>query len=457
MNQKKRQNEILPFYVKICFGMSSISKAAQGLVASTFLLFFYTEALNIPSNMAANVIFLGKVLDVLDDPLTGILLDRTRSKEGKCRFWLKCFSIPAGLMITLSFWVPDMSPVGTILWVGITYALQATASSLMQIPANTLMGRLTTNKQQQAHLNQISGLFSLTTNFALASITLPLARALGNGDLRHGFAVLGVIYGVLYATPFLVVWAGTKGYEPIDTAEESFTEPISTRDSISALLSNEIWLCVIGMYLLDMVSTTLESSSMVYYFTYNIGNTDLLSLYSAVAGIANAVIFLTLHKFTARLGNSGTAMGGCILTIAAHLFRFLFHDSSVSVMVLGWFFSNAGACMIAGTILPNLFDAKTYGEWKTGVAGEAVAMSGFTLSTKIGMALGTSGVGWLLALVPYVEGAAHQVSDVTNMLFYMGTLMPAGLFALALLLCIPIFKREKEIVQMREEINARKT
>lgn len=448
----------LPIHVKLCYGAGSLGKVVQGLAGSTFLLYFYTEILGVAPGLAGSIIFFGKLFDIINDPLIGAVVDKTHSKDGMCRTYLKYYAVPTGICLFLCFLSPGFSMTGKIIWIALTYGILATASSFIQIPMNTLMGRLTTDGQQRAHLNQISGIVSLGANFIVVSWTLPAAVFFGGGDMQKGFAFVGLSYGILYALSYLIVFWGTRGYEQTEASgrtPEQREPDASLRQIVSALLQNKIWLCIGLYYLFDMIATTLESTAMVYYFQYNLGDTGLLSAYSAVAMICNGVIFATLHLFTRRLGNAGATLLGCAVSMSGDLLRFLFHDSSFTVMAAGWTLSALGSCLVAGTVLLNLFDAKTYGEWKTGIKSEAVLMSGFTLATKIGMALGSAMIGWLLALFPYTEGAQTQPQPVLDLFFTANTLVPAIAFLLVLILTIPVYRAEKRLPQMRRELEKR--
>lgn len=448
--------EKLPLKVKLCYGAGSMGKVVQGLAGSTFLLYFYTEILGVSPGISASVIFFGKLFDIINDPLIGAAVDRVRSEEGKCRIFLKYGAIPAGFLLALCFFCPGNAKKLKIVWIAVTYGLQATASSFIQIPMNTLMGRLSQDEQQRSHLNQISGLVSLAGNFIVTSLTLPLAAAAGGGNMRNGFFAVGICYGTVYALSYLIVYAGTRGCEPAEPARlQRKEEAPGIGAVIGALLKNKIWLCIGLYYLFDMIAATLESTAMVYYFQYNLGDTGLLSVFSAVAMVSNALVFSSLHLFTRKLGNAGTTILGCCLSMSGDLLRFALHDGSFAVMFCGWILSALGSCMVAGTVLLNLFDAKVYGEWKTGIRSEALLMSGFTLATKVGMAVGSAAVGWLLLLVPYTEGAESQPQPVLDLFFGLNTLLPAVVFFLVLILSIPVLKMERKLPQMRRELAER--
>lgn len=444
----------LPLSVKLCYGAGSFAKAVQGLAISVYLLYFYTNALGIRPGLAASIVFWGRVWDIVNDPLVGFAVDRTHSASGRCRSYLIRYAIPAGVVLAACFMVPDLSGTATVVWVTVVYLLQSLASTLTQIPLNTLMGRLTVNREERAQLNQIGLFISLAGNYIVTAYTLPLAALAGSGDVRRGFFWVGIVFGTIYVLAYLIVVWGTRGYEtePEMTEERPMEkEPLN----LGALLQNRIWLCVNGLYLMFTVAITLESSAMVYYYQYVFQDTSLLSGYSKVSTIASLLIFLSLPVLVKQFGNSGVLALGAVSYILGHMFRFAFHDKTISVLTIGWIFANLGLSLISSTIILNIFDSKIYGEWKTGARHDALLMSGFTLSTKIGMALGSAIVGWLLELVPYAEQSIVQPPAVNQLLFLLNTLVPAISVCISLLLTIPVIKNEKDLPRMQREIAAR--
>ena len=55
--------------------------------------------------------------------MMGAIIDRTHSKEGKFRFWLKYMSVPGMVIVALCFFVPELTTTGKIIWVAVTYVL----------------------------------------------------------------------------------------------------------------------------------------------------------------------------------------------------------------------------------------------------------------------------------------------------------------------------------------------
>ena len=112
---------------------------------AAFMLYFYTDVCGIDSTVAATIILIAKIWDIINDPMMGAIIDRTRSKEGKCRFWLKYMSVPGMVIVALCFFVPELTTTGKIIWVAVTYVLQGMISTSLLIPFNTMISRLTSD------------------------------------------------------------------------------------------------------------------------------------------------------------------------------------------------------------------------------------------------------------------------------------------------------------------------
>lgn len=454
----------LPFKVKFMYAMGEFSKTTTIIMLMAFGMYFYTEVCGINSGVAATIILVAKIWDIINDPMMGALVDRTKSKEGKCRIWLKYLSVPGGIIFALAFFMPELTATGKIVWVAITYTLQGMVATGLMIPLNTLMGRLSSDPVERASMNQIKGIVNLIPNIFVPAATMPMVLFFGNGgaDMQRGFLIVGIIYAVVYVVSNLIAYIGTRGYEPLEhLAEEADGEKITVEQPsfgavLKALVKNTPWLFCIGLYLVDMLASSIASTVMTWYFQYNIGSIPLMSLVSTVSLGASLVVYIFLGFFIKKFGNAGTSAIGCVLSIFGFALRFVLHDCNTAVLLAGNIISNLGTGLVGCTILLCIFDAKVYGEWKTGVDNEAILMSGFSVSYKTGQALGVPVAGYLLLTVPYVAQAAVQEQSVLNLWFLESTLLPAVGFAVALVFSLLLIKYEKKVPQMQAEIEARK-
>ena len=189
---------VLPWRVKILYAAGSFSKALLAVAMAAFMLYFYTDVCGIDSTVAATIILIAKIWDIINDPLMGAIIDRTRSKEGKCRFWLKYMSVPGMVIVALCFFVPELTTTGKIIWVAVTYVLQGMISTSLLIPFNTMISRLTSDERQRVQLTQADGIGQMLSQWMVVSLTFTFVGWLGGGDTRKGFLYVGCL---LYTSP----------------------------------------------------------------------------------------------------------------------------------------------------------------------------------------------------------------------------------------------------------------
>lgn len=455
----------LPWRVRLCFGAGAISKNLINVVMAAYMLYFYVDVIGLDSMVASGIILAAKIWDIVNDPMMGVLVDRTRGKkEGKCRYWLKHFSVPGGICLALCMFVPELTTTGKIIWVAVTYVLQGMVATILLIPMNTMIGRLSNDPATRATLSQMQGLFGLLATFIVTGYTMQMTASFGAGDMRVGFAIVGIIYGAVYALGNLVVFWGTKGYDgaEADAPAETDTAPeaekkVTLRESLKALFSNKVWLAIVVSALLAYLTTGISSANLPFYFQYNFPGQDLYSVYSTCNVIGAVTPFIILPILVKRLGNARTATLGFASAFVGYMFRFIMADKTMVIMIIGWLLQGVGGGLFSCVLVLSIFDARVYGLWKTGVDNEAVLMSGFSSAYKIGLALGTPVVGILLKLVPYVPGAAEQADSVLWQLRFQSSALCGLMYVIpCILFAFVVRKNEKKIPEMRAEIEARK-
>ena len=439
----------LPFKVKLCYSVGGFGKSLPTVMLMAYSLYFYNNLCGIDPLIVSAVVFVARVWDFANDPLMAVLVDRTYAKAGRCRVWLKYFSLPAGIAFALCFIMPDFAATGKVIWFIVFYVLQDMIGTATVVPINTMLGRLTSVASERAAMSGMNGYFGILANIVGGSLTMPLVGFFGQGDEVRGFAYVGVIYGALFALSTLIVYWGTRGYDaPGDIyggeKEEGEKERVPVGESIKALITNVPWLFCVGMYFVIMVTLGIASASGLYYFEFNIGNVGLYSTSNAVALIGSIASYAVLKPAVKRIGCARFAILGALVMAVGYFGRFFLHDANAAVVIIGYTVGTLGQSITTSVIMLMVLDCNVYGEWKTGVSHEAVLMSGYSVSYKIG-----STVAW-------VEGAAAQEASVLNLFYYEVTFMPAVGALIAALCAFMFLKYEKRFPEMRREIAARK-
>ena len=136
-----------------------------GLVAG-YITYFGTDIVGVSALAMGNILLVSRIFDGVTDILMGVVIDRTKSKQGKARPWIIRSIIPFVLFTILLFSTPGtISGTAKIVFIFVMYNLYALAYTALGCAMNTLNVRLTRNEKE---INTISTLIM----FALGSTTM---------------------------------------------------------------------------------------------------------------------------------------------------------------------------------------------------------------------------------------------------------------------------------------------
>lgn len=426
------------------------------MMESYFLLFFYTDVIQIPPLAATIFMAIARVWDAINDPMMGVICDKTRSKEGKARFWLKYMSVPAGLCIALTYICPDISVGGRIAWVSVTYLIMGMAKTAVGVPASTLTATMTTDRLERVKLAQYTGIAGLFPNVVVPALTMPLVRAFGGEDLVKGFAVLAIILGVIVAASYLLIYWGSKGYDP-DTSQaaaEAGAEKKSapnTKELLRAALTNPYCLLASLIFCLYLLMAGIMTSTILYYFTYNLGNEDLMGIYSSTVAVGAVISLLFVRVLCKKVGNSMTCLIGGVICVVAFIPRILTSDQVLPVFIVSIVLCGVGSGLVSNVNRQCILDATSWGKLHTGVDNSAVIMSIYSFAQKFGTAASTVIAAGLLALFHY-EGGQTPTPAVLK-LFYVENIVVPVVIAIAMIVLLAILHRmEKQLLKDLAEV-----
>jgi Na+/melibiose symporter-like transporter len=135
---------------KIGYGLGD---TACGFVwqATMFLLaYFYTDVFGLSAGIMGTLFLVSRVLDAVTDPLMGLLVDRTRTRYGQFRPFLLWGAIPFGIVCMLTFYTPDFSAQGKIIYACVTYILLTLVYTFVNVPYCAMPGVTADPKERHA-------------------------------------------------------------------------------------------------------------------------------------------------------------------------------------------------------------------------------------------------------------------------------------------------------------------
>jgi len=222
---------------KIGYGLGDTASNLYFQMFINFLLFFYTDVFGIPAAVAGTLFMVARLWDAVNDPLMGIIADRTSTRWGKFRPYLLWIMVPLAVIGVLAFSTPDLSMSGKIIYAYITYILMMMAYTAINIPYSALLGVLSPHSRQRTSASTYRFVLAFAGAFIVQGATLPLVNYFGGEE--EGISLTGntvVIREVDAGTSRLIVEAD----DGRESSSQKFLVKINRKDELPPEVINPV-------------------------------------------------------------------------------------------------------------------------------------------------------------------------------------------------------------------------
>ncbi len=419
----------------------------------TYLNTYWTDVLNLSDGaMEFLSIFplISAILIALGNFVVGLMVDRTRTPQGKARPYLLLAGVLIAISSVLMFAIPSGNQTVMLAWIAISYIIYYSVAYPLYSVANSLMVPLSTrNEKQRSLLSSVSGIAG-TAASSFGSIVMPIIVPFFNND-----KTVWLIYMSIMAAVSLIFVTLQYYFTRERITEETVKlnikeEKISLGKQLKALFTNKYWTLIMLFFFIFQFVGTMQNFSMAYYCNYILGTYQdgfTQSVLGIVTGIPYAAAVLFVWPLTNKFGIRNSIFYGLIVSAAGCLIAFINPYSWVTV-VIGMFLKCLGAAPAAYVIYALIADVLDHVEAKNGFRcdGLSVSVSGIIMSILQSLCQGIFN-GMLNAtgyIAPVIDSATGNViasaqNAATNNVFiwcYIGFMMIG--YAVCALLILPI-------------------
>lgn len=455
----------LPFKEKFAYGFGDLASVLYWQTFMLYFTYFYTDVFLIPASVAATMFLVSRIWDGVNDPMMGILADRTKTRWGKFRPYLLWLCVPFAIAGVLAFTVPDFGYTGKVIWAYATFILIMMLYTAINIPYTALMGVISPDSNERTSVSSFKFLFAFAAGIIVSATLLPMTKSLGGGNDAKGWQLSFIIYGIAAIAFFLIAFKGTR---------ERVLPPKSQKSSIKQdlyeLVTNKPWLILLATTITFILFVAVRSSVTVHYFKYVIGTQELslpfigkksydfnymVSAYNTVGQIASLLGVLLVSSFAKWVGKKRAFN---IMFIVAIFSTAILYVLNANQLGLIFFFQITGS--ITGGPLSVLLwamyaDTADFGEWKRGRRATGLVFSASTMSQKFGWAFGAFVALNLMSQVGF-EPNVDQSSESIRGLLLLFSLIPAamGVVSMAILFFYPL--HDKRVAQISADLELRR-
>ncbi|NEQ30893.1 MAG: MFS transporter [Leptolyngbya sp. SIO4C5] len=404
-------SEKLSFPTKLAYGAGDLGPAMTANVLAFFLLFFFTNVAGLNPALAGSILLIGKVWDAINDPIVGVLSDRTQSRWGRRYPWMMFGAVPFGLLFIVQWLVPSTNAWVLFAYYVLVSVLFNIAYTAVNLPYTALTPELTSDYNERTSLNSFRFAFSLGGSI----LSLVLAQIIFSqmaGNPVGQYTLLASICAVLsVASLFWCVWGTwSRSYAATgrDRGEQAVDDTPFT-EQLRIALRNRPFLYVIGIYLCSWLGVQVTAAIIPYFVVNWMGQPEAVFTQVALAVQGTALIMLFVWgAISNRVGKKAVYFMGMVLWIGAQAGLFFLQPGQVGLMYGLAVIAGLGvstAYLIPWSMMPDVIDLD---ELQTGKRREGIFYGFMVLLQKFGLAIGLFLVGQALELSGFQESVAGQ-------------------------------------------------
>ncbi len=172
----------LPFKEKVFYGFGDLASVLYWQTFMLYFTFFYTDVFLIPAAVAATLFLVSRIWDGVNDPMVGMIADRTKTRWGKFRPYLLWLCVPFAIVGVFTFTTPKFGPMGKIIWAYITFNALMMLYTAINIPYTALLGVISPDSKERTTVSSVKFLFAFAAGIIVSASLLPMVKYFGKGD-----------------------------------------------------------------------------------------------------------------------------------------------------------------------------------------------------------------------------------------------------------------------------------
>ena len=447
----------LPLWRKLGYGVGDFGANFCWTFSASFMMLYFTNVLGISTAVIGTLIMISKFLDGITDVFMGSIIDHTKSRMGKGRFWLFVSSIPLAVCTYLLFNVPAGFSDGTKYgYIFIVYTLMgAVFYTMNNIAYSTLMALCSKDPRDRVQMGSFRYIFAILSGVVIQYVTSDLVQAFGGG--QQGWRAVSLIFAIVCFVSFMIPVLCVRELPEEELNENKRSKAkengdLSLFDTLKMILRNKYFVLILLYYFFMYLFSFISSGLGIFYATYCLGKPSVFGSIGLCSYIPTVIVLLMVAKITGKYGIRRSAfMGHCVALIGAIIALLGGLANAVPVLLIGLFIRGLGIAPMSGSVNALIAATDDYSELTTGRRMTGAFFSCSSVGIKVGTGVGTAVCGFLLDLGK-VDGTLAEQAASTVAVIKWSYLIPNVLFPVATLIILSFLDVEDTVKKLRTDI-----
>ncbi|MBQ4518576.1 MAG: MFS transporter [Clostridia bacterium] len=424
------------------------------ILASSFLMVFYTKVLGIAGSVVGTLFFVARFVDAVSDITMGRITDTAKpTRAGRFRPWILRMCVPVVLAGIFMF-IPaakNLPYTGKLIYIYVTYLLWGSVCyTAINIPYGSMASVITSDSVERTSLSTFRSIGAAIAGVIVGSgvpLIIYTYDAQGNQlILGDRFLPLVIVFGILALICYLLCYAWTtERIEPQTATKEKGSLSVALR----GMSKNRALWAIIAAAIVLLLSSLLSNTMNLYLFMDYFKSKEAMS----IAGLLQTAATLLLAPFsttiTKKIGKKEAAGVSVFFASVVFFILFLLRIRNPWLFCGFLFFGNLGVGLFNLLIWAFITDVIDSQEANTGSRDDGTIYAVYSFARKIGQALAGGIGGYVLSIIGYISSTENVVQppEVAERIYTVSTLVPAICYfivALILIFWYPLSRRKIE-------------
>lgn len=435
------------------FHATSVNGGAMLIAAviASYFSVYMTDILKVPAAAGAAIMFVATLWDAINDPMMGVIADRTKSRWGRYRPYFLFAPVLLTFFATM-LWIDwgFTSSTAKIIYVLVMYIGYGMTVTMYTMPQMAILpAAVRSNKQRNVIIAMGAGVCAAA--FTIGNTFTPDITAFFNKlGFNNGYVPLMLICGILSFVSFWGLFASSKGKEKylVDPEKE---HPI--KEIKRVLKYKEVWPNLVAWVMASM-GYGMMFATPVYYMMYYWARPDLISVYMGVISIGALISMVVLMPIFLKVFKTGqkALLVSQATSIVLYVIMFFFGKTDFTFLCVLTFISACTASMQNALVNVLVNDTIDFIMLKEGKSSNGVISSIKGFAQKCGNTIVTSGILAVLSVAGYVAGAIGEQPESAMFALNFLKFGAPSITGIILILCVvksPMNKYADDIIAMK--------
>ncbi|MBR3780758.1 MAG: MFS transporter [Clostridia bacterium] len=430
---------------KLGYGVGAIGLDLSYGMFYSYLSIYLTNALGISPAFLLIITPLARLWDGINDPMMGMIVDRTKTKMGKYRPWIITGATINAVVLCLLFNNPGFASgsVGLYVYAAVLYVLWGMTNTLADIPFWSMVPSFASEEKDRNLVSTIARAFS-GLGQGIISIFTPIAVAYLGGvagskldsmtsdTLSKGFGKWSIITAV-----GLIFFAAISVLSTKERRIVVNNDKFSFKGAINVIKQNDQLLIFMLFAMISNAGFYMTSGISSYYFTSVLGDLTLQSKFNLMGTVGSVLAILVVPVCSKFMNNRsiyklslGMAAAGYIgMAIVGYLI-----PGNVTLLGICYILTSlgTGSMFVNQTVM--LADCVDYGEYKTGKRNQSLTFSMKGFLQKMAYTIQAIIMYATFTVTGYDGEAAVQTAQAQSAISFLMFIVPPAMMIISLVI-----------------------